>query len=804
MTVEDIKRRARHLRGELLAEVAQRRRTVQRRQPGAAQVPRHLPAGRPRRPPRAGLAEAAARLLVHGPRLGARRAAHARAVAGPRPTGRAHRRHAAPHDPPGRAVPRRAQGRAAGNRRRDQRRRADDARRVRRRRPQRHGLPGARARAPSSNPSSTRSSPASARGRLLLGAVGRRRQGGQRRARRRRTDGPASTTRPGGDDPEPVYGDVYLPRKFKIGVAWPGDNNIDVYGNDVGIVPTLTDGATARLTGFNVLVGGGLGRSHARDDTYPRLASPLGWVTPDDLVDVVEAIVTTQRDHGNRDDRQRARLKYLVDERGIAWVRAAGGGAGGQGARRPGRACRRGRPRTITASTASTMGCRCPTDEFATTTASTCARRCASSPPTARSPDAPRHAPPGSAARRARPRPAGDGRGPPPRATASPSPATSAPLRRLAIACPALPTCGQALGEAERVLPDVVDAMEKVLVRPGHGDEPIRVNMTGCPNGCARPYTAEIGIVGRTKKTYDLYVGGSTAGDRLAQPSAPTSVSTTSRRRCARSSRATPPIAAAGDRPSSATGPRPQRPRRLVAWLPEPRSAAGVQPAAVTGHVTVHLVGAGPGDPDLLTVRAGAPAGRGRRRRPRRPRRRRRARPRPADRRADRRRQAARPAGAAGADLDAARRARPRRPSRRAAEGRRPVRVRPRRRGGARPLEAGVEFEVVPGITSSVAAPAAAGVPVTHRGVSAVVHRRHRPPRARRARRRLASLAKVGGTVVVLMGVTQRGAIAAELIAGGLPGHARRRRPVGDDGRRGRAALPPRRARRSTTSTRPP
>ena len=90
-------------------------------------------------------------------------------------------------------------------------------------------------------------------------------------------------------------------------------------------------------------------------------------------------------------------------------------------------------------------------------------------------------------------------------------------LRRLAIACPALPTCGQALGEAERVLPELVTELEKVLADTGNGDAAVRLNMTGCPNGCARPYTAEIGIVGRTKTTYDVYVGGSPAGDRLAE-----------------------------------------------------------------------------------------------------------------------------------------------------------------------------------------------------------------------------------------------------------------------------------------------
>src|SRR4029079_9613477 len=124
------------------------------------------------------------------------------------------------------------------------------------------------------------------------------------------------------DEVEPVYGEAYLPRKFKIGIAWPGDNCIDVYSNDFGIVPTLTAGTSGQLTGFVVLAGGGMGMTHNRpEDTYPLLARPVAWVPPADLGDVVEAIITTQRDHGNRDDRNRARLKYLLEERGIDWLR---------------------------------------------------------------------------------------------------------------------------------------------------------------------------------------------------------------------------------------------------------------------------------------------------------------------------------------------------------------------------------------------------------------------------------------------------------------------------------------------------
>ena len=367
-------------------------------------------------------------------------------------------------------------------------------------------------------------------------------------------------------------------------------------------------------------------------------------------------------------------------------------------------------------------------------------------------------------------------------------------LRRLAIACPALPTCGQALGEAERVLPSLVDELEKAMSDGGLPDVPIRVNMTGCPNGCARPYTAEIGIVGRTKKTYDVYVGGAAAGDRLAtlvRADVPLDqIATVVAPLFAHYARSSE-VSSFGDWADGVGQ------STIETWLPEPvvRQAQRCCGSAVT----VHLVGAGPGDPDLLTVRA------------------------------------ARLLAAADVVVHDAlvgdgvlALVNP------AAElidvGKRPGRGVPQElistllvtlaeddrtvvrlkggdpfvfgRGGEEAqalLDAGVPFEVVPGVTSAFAAPAAAGVPVTHRGVSAAVtvvtgHRRSGEPDVD-----WRSLAGVGGTIVVLMGVTQRGHIAAELIAGGLAcRHARRCRALGDDRRSGRAALPPRRARRVT------
>ncbi len=315
---------------------------------------------------------------------------------------------------------------------------------------------------------------------------------------------------------EPIYGDVYLPRKFKITVAWPGDNNVDVLANDVGIVPTLSEGTGGEWTGCNVYVGGGLGMTHSReDDTYPLLAKPLGWVPPDRVVDVVEAVVTTQRDFGNRDDRHRARLKYLVEERGIDWVLA-------EVERRVGFALAPPAdlppwvPEEYHGTRDGVVGVPVPSGKIADrhgVLLRTAMRSLTEDGTVARitvtgRQDLLLHGIAGGRTdeveRRLREhgvKLAGD---------------VSA-LRRLSIACPALPTCGLALGEAERALPDLVTDLEKALADTGNGDAAIRLNMTGCPNGCARPYTAEIGIVGRTKKGYDIYVGGSATGERLGE-----------------------------------------------------------------------------------------------------------------------------------------------------------------------------------------------------------------------------------------------------------------------------------------------
>ena len=316
------------------------------------------------------------------------------------------------------------------------------------------------------------------------------------------------------DEIEPIYGAAYLPRKFKIAIAWPGDNCVDIYTNDVGIVPTLSEGTTGELTGYVVLAGGGMGMSHSRpDDTYPLLAQPVAWVPPHDVVDVVEAIVTTQRDHGNRDDRSRARLKYLLEARGMAWLRE-------QIEERTGLSL--AEPVAVPEwevqahhgwhdiGSTSALGLPVPSGKVVGGLRLALRRLVADSTVrelrvTARQDLLLLGVSDRGAVENVL------------RANGVRLADDQSPTRNLAIACPALPTCSKALGEAERVLPDVVEQLEKVLADTGNTGLPLRLNMTGCPNGCTRPYAAELGIVGRTKRNYDIFVGGSPAGDRLAR-----------------------------------------------------------------------------------------------------------------------------------------------------------------------------------------------------------------------------------------------------------------------------------------------
>jgi sulfite reductase (ferredoxin) len=315
---------------------------------------------------------------------------------------------------------------------------------------------------------------------------------------------------------EPVYGPTYLPRKFKIGVAWPGDNCTDIFSHDLGLVPAIGAGG---VEGFTVLVGGGLGATHARPDTFPRLADVLGWVPADAVEELAEAVIVAFRDLGNREDRKRARLKYVIEDIGLDAFR-------GEVEQRWGQSLATA-PALPAWHQHDHLGWHHQDDGRWFLGVPVASGRVAGGLRTALREVIERFGPAGVTLKIT------------PRQdvliTGIDAAARSdvvailrshdvaladdlTPVRRLAMACPALPTCGLALSEAERVAPDVLDMLERELADRGLSDLDLHVRMTGCPNGCARPYTAEIGIVGRTKTGYDIHLGGAAAGDRLAPP----------------------------------------------------------------------------------------------------------------------------------------------------------------------------------------------------------------------------------------------------------------------------------------------
>jgi sulfite reductase (ferredoxin) len=318
------------------------------------------------------------------------------------------------------------------------------------------------------------------------------------------------------DSVEPIYGKTYLPRKFKIGIAFPHDNCVDVFTQDIGIVPVLEG---ERLHGYDLLVGGGMGMSHTDGQTFARLAEPLGLVPPDGLLEALEVIVGIQRDHGDRTNRRRARMKYLVHDWGIdafrteferrygrplgEWVetgpfqaddhlgwRPQGGGRWYYGIPvENGRIADRGDVRLRT-------GLREIARRFGSELRIT-ARHDLLVTGLEEAQQGELLALLGEHGIR--------------------TPAQISQARRQAMACPALPTCGLALAESERALPGIIDEIERELAVLGLAGEAISIRMTGCPNGCARPYTAEIAFVGRSLDLYNVYVGGSEGGRHLVQ-----------------------------------------------------------------------------------------------------------------------------------------------------------------------------------------------------------------------------------------------------------------------------------------------
>jgi sulfite reductase (ferredoxin) len=313
---------------------------------------------------------------------------------------------------------------------------------------------------------------------------------------------------------EPIYGKSYLPRKFKIALALPPDNSVDVYTQDVGLVAIIEDN---ELQGFNLWVGGGMGMTHRKPETFPRLSDPIAYVPKEHIVEVVEHVVRIQRQEGDRGNRKHARLKYLLHDWGVETFRKELEAAFGQEleAVRPvptlqqnlhlgwheqgdgrwfvGVSVENGRIHDIPGLALRT-GLRETIRRFTPTVILTPSQDILlgdieESHKTAVEALL--------------------------RGYGIPMAGEVSLARRNAMACPAMPTCGLAIAESERVLPSFVDQVEALQEELGLSGEEFSIRMTGCPNGCARPYVADIGLVGRARGKYTLFLGGSLHGERL-------------------------------------------------------------------------------------------------------------------------------------------------------------------------------------------------------------------------------------------------------------------------------------------------
>ncbi|MEX2495505.1 MAG: assimilatory sulfite reductase (NADPH) hemoprotein subunit [Woeseia sp.] len=318
----------------------------------------------------------------------------------------------------------------------------------------------------------------------------------------------------GTPDHEPIYGETYLPRKFKIAMAIPPSNDVDVFAHDLSFIAIEKDG---ELAGFNVLVGGGMGVTHGEPETYPRVADVIGFCNVEQAVSVAEHVVGVQRDFGDRSNRKHARLKYTIDDRGLDWFREAlaerldfalaepepfqftsrGDRFGWQQDQRgswhltlfvpEGRIQDKGRSRLLTA-LRELAGIH--KGEFRLTANQNLIVSGVAS--TDRKDVERLFEQHGVNLLQ-----------------------TLSPLRQQALACVALPTCALAMAEAERYLPDLTGKIEGLLQSHGLLEESISLRITGCPNGCARPYLAEIALVGKAPGRYNLYLGGDAEGMRL-------------------------------------------------------------------------------------------------------------------------------------------------------------------------------------------------------------------------------------------------------------------------------------------------
>jgi sulfite reductase (NADPH) hemoprotein beta-component len=317
---------------------------------------------------------------------------------------------------------------------------------------------------------------------------------------------------------DPLYGKSYLPRKFKIAFAIPPVNDVDLFTNCLGFIAIVED---ETLVGYNLAIGGGLGRSHGNNQTYPRLADVIGFITPDKVVEVSKAVLTIHRDFGDRSDRKHARLKYIVAERGADWARA-------ELEKRAGFQLEPARPYRFLTS-GDLYGWRQAVDGkwFLTLFVETGRVKDVEG---RRMKTALRLIGEKFSDIEFRLSPnqnmilaniVEDDRDAINELLLEHGVKTdlrqTTPLHAASMACPALPTCGLALAESERMLPGLVDRIEKVCEAVGLRGEEIVIRSTGCPNGCARPYVAEIGFVGKAPGRYQIWLGGDLGGTRMAR-----------------------------------------------------------------------------------------------------------------------------------------------------------------------------------------------------------------------------------------------------------------------------------------------
>ena len=305
---------------------------------------------------------------------------------------------------------------------------------------------------------------------------------------------------------EPFYGATYLPRKFKIAVTAAGENLVDLYTNDLAFAATFDHG---RLEGFFVFAGGGMGMTHNDPTTFPRLADPLGWIPAEGLLPVAEAVVGVHRDEGNRADRRHARLKYLVEARGAVWLKAqveARSGVTFQARELP------------PWRTSDVLGWLPSTDGTWAYGVHTPSGRIKGTLKVALSTLVARHG------LRVQVSPDQDlilldipyaARADVEAVLKEGGALAADPLTRRALACVALPTCGLAVTEAERSLPTFLEGLRAALLRHDRLAQAPVFRVTGCANGCARPYNAELALVGQSVGKYAVYAGGSPQGDRL-------------------------------------------------------------------------------------------------------------------------------------------------------------------------------------------------------------------------------------------------------------------------------------------------